>query len=395
MNQRLEKVDEWLGKEHEEMASPSSSIRGRVSKANGPRKPRRRHASSSKHRDPLDPELLPSPLVKGKGNIQPTTPGGGARAFNTPEPKPEDVGKSADQLIDELMDGLYRDQARSLTKDDGDGDFVPNDESSLFNTKNGGYDVESTVQTTPTRNSILLLAKGRATLPAAAAVPSDFTPTRRVSSRHHHNQQLQLYNNNNSHSISLSTSQQSFSSGFAPSPSRTTINTDPFHPSPLRISRKPVQSPPRIVLPDPGRFEPTNYKSFPILPVKSVLKAGPAPEDPPPVAYGHRIYSKPETVNSRVVRVQHQRGNNIRRPILYFFDDERESIAQSVFAKEIVCKIHKDCYHCLEREFAYFEIKAMPTTVPPEERAKILAGNRSLRTIKTVRWTSSRLLSDC
>jgi hypothetical protein len=35
-------------------------------------------------------------------------------------------------------------------------------------------------------------------------------------------------------------------------------------------------------------------------------------------------------------------------------------------------------------EYAYFENKTMPTSMPPEERQKIINNNRSLRNIKNV-----------
>jgi hypothetical protein len=343
VTQRLEKVDEWLEHENEDMlagSSPSSITP--VSKVRGPRKQMGRRVPSSPQIQ-KKVEMKPPPLALSKR--PPTTPGGGKRAYPEPEPKPEDLGKRPEHFIDELLEGLYRDQAGSLTKPSKSHVVVAVEEES-----------PNTEQTPPKRR------QGQVALPS---VPVVLTPTRRSSNGN---------SNNNSNNI-LSPSYSS--TGFAPSP----VRTDPFRPSPLRSARKPVETS-KNTTQTVDFFEPTSYKSFAILPSKE----GPPPVEATPYAYAHRIYSKPETVEPAVVRFQHQRSHTVPRPALYFFDDERKSIQQSVLAKKIVCKAHLNCVECVEKEYSYLEIKTMPTTMPPEERAKILAGNRSLRTIKTVRY---------
>jgi hypothetical protein len=336
--ERLTKVDEWLDRDgNHTRRSSTTSFRNSTVQPQGPRKQTSRRVS-------VDPELVPQPLAGGRE--QPTTPYGKPRMFDTPEVTAGDLSKSPEQLIDEMLDDLYRDQAKSLSKKD-DGEVDGDDETELF------------------RHSH---AKALESLAESTTTPTRRVSTTRPSSLH-------------SPRLSRSLSQ---SSGFAPSPSR---HSDPFHPSPLRVSRKPLTSPPRITV-NSEQYEPTDYKPFSIHPERNIIFAGELPKTKPPSAFGYRIYSKPGTVDSSIIRIQHERSDYTPRPRLYFFDDERESILQSVLARKADCKSHKDCFECFQREFAYFENKAMPTNIPPEERAKILAGNRSLRTIKTVCCTS-------
>ena len=318
-------MDEWL--EGESNHARNSMTRSSRDLAAQPRGLGKR----SSHRSSVDPEMVPPPLASGREH----TPGGGLRALSTPVARPEDVDKAPEQLIDEILEDLYQNQAKSLIKT---------------------YDeVEVDNETSTIRD-----------IHAKTLVPTrrEDVSTARTSSR-------------NSPPLTHSHSQPP---GFVSSPSRY---SDPFHPSPLRVSRKPLPSPPRITVKSDDSA-PTDYKPFSIQPEQYIISSGKESKYKPPAAFGYRIYSKPGTVAPSIVRIQHERTDYTPRPRLYFFDDERESILQSVLASRKECKLHKGCCECYHQAFAYYENKAMPTNIPPEERAKIMAGNRSLRTIKTV-----------
>jgi hypothetical protein len=81
-----------------------------------------------------------------------------------------------------------------------------------------------------------------------------------------------------------------------------------------------------------------------------------------------------------------QRGGDIIsiRDVFYFTSKERLDIAELVHAKPHNCQRHTDCTDCYNLEYAYHENKRIPTTMPVEERQKIISNNRSLRNIKTV-----------
>ena len=115
-------------------------------------------------------------------------------------------------------------------------------------------------------------------------------------------------------------------------------------------------------------------------------------EGPPPASahatYGHRFVTVPE--NNERLTVGKTRLQPIglpepsRRGPFYFTNPERQFIHQLVYGEPRGCEQHPDCIECSNIEYAYVENKVMPTTIPPEERNKIIGNNRSLRTIKNV-----------
>lgn len=113
------------------------------------------------------------------------------------------------------------------------------------------------------------------------------------------------------------------------------------------------------------------------------------PSSSPHVTYGHRFCTIPN--DSQQLSVSKTRPwpvglpeSSYRGPF-YFTAVEREHIEQLVHAEPRGCQKHPDCTECYNTEYAYFENKIMPTTIPPEERNRIISNNRSLRTIKNVR----------
>jgi hypothetical protein len=132
----------------------------------------------------------------------------------------------------------------------------------------------------------------------------------------------------------------------------------------------------------------TVLETYSVLSVsKRRHQSGFSPVEPPAsphTTYGHRIYSVPENASSLLIKKQRQCNLAGTRGSLYFWDSERQDIAEAVDAKEYNCVKHKNCTDCRNQEFTYLENKAMPTSMPPEERQKIINGNRSLRNIKNV-----------
>jgi hypothetical protein len=119
----------------------------------------------------------------------------------------------------------------------------------------------------------------------------------------------------------------------------------------------------------------------------SAIKKGPPPPSPH-VTYGHRFYT---VVNdSQQLAVGDSRLQPVCLPepvrcgIFYFSDTEREYIDQLVHSEPRGCEQHPNCIECYNTEYAYLENKIMPTTMPPEERNRIISNNRSLRNIKNV-----------
>ena len=97
--------------------------------------------------------------------------------------------------------------------------------------------------------------------------------------------------------------------------------------------------------------------------------------------YGSRI-----TSISNVNAGDANRGGrkSVRRGSLYFTEEERIAVTALIFSKERSCSKHKNCLACIDLQFAYQYYKAMPASIPLEERQRIIEINRSLRTIKNV-----------
>ena len=122
-------------------------------------------------------------------------------------------------------------------------------------------------------------------------------------------------------------------------------------------------------------------------------RSGFSPESaPPPIhtTYGHRVFTVPRLPNNRLsIPKRGKRSSAQIRGPLYFTSQERQAIAELVHANPRDCDRHTNCTDCHNLEYAYFENKAMPTSIPPEERQKIINSNRSLRNIKNVRIFTS------
>ncbi|TAQ86272.1 hypothetical protein B7494_g5385 [Chlorociboria aeruginascens] len=110
--------------------------------------------------------------------------------------------------------------------------------------------------------------------------------------------------------------------------------------------------------------------------------SSPAPKSPS--TFGHRIYQVPASGNPFIAkrRIRKQYDTTLNRGPFYFSNSERLAIETLVNEKEYNCKVHQNCTDCRNAEFTYLENKTMPTSIPPEERQKIINNNRSLRNIK-------------
>ena len=114
----------------------------------------------------------------------------------------------------------------------------------------------------------------------------------------------------------------------------------------------------------------------------------------PHSTYGHRIYSVPRLPTGFLPtlskRSERRSATKLRiqdptsREPFFFTSQERQAIAELVHANPRECDRHSNCTDCHNLEYAYFENKTMPTSMPPEERQKIINNNRSLRNIKNV-----------
>lgn len=121
-----------------------------------------------------------------------------------------------------------------------------------------------------------------------------------------------------------------------------------------------------------------------------------APPASPHVTYGHRFYTLPDDKQQLSVKKTRPQPVDLpqpsRRSLFYFTESERQYIKQLVHAEPRGCAQHPNCIECYNTEYAYIENKVMPTSMPPEERNRIISNNRSLRTIKNV---SVDVLSYC
>ncbi|KUJ23311.1 uncharacterized protein LY89DRAFT_728071 [Mollisia scopiformis] len=93
--------------------------------------------------------------------------------------------------------------------------------------------------------------------------------------------------------------------------------------------------------------------------------------------FGNRLLKKlPKLPNiSKRIRLPSQ--------IFPFFTKAQEAeTAEKVYSKVHGCERHQNCTDCTNIEFAYWENKIMSTSIPADERQKIIANNKSLRTIK-------------
>lgn len=108
----------------------------------------------------------------------------------------------------------------------------------------------------------------------------------------------------------------------------------------------------------------------------------PDPLNTPP--YNPQLYRIPAspTILKRSHRKQHPTPERGR---LYFFESERQQIDLLVQqSTKTSCAEHDPCTDCTDKEYAYYENRAMSTQIPPERRQQIMKANRSLRNIKNV-----------
>jgi hypothetical protein len=118
-------------------------------------------------------------------------------------------------------------------------------------------------------------------------------------------------------------------------------------------------------------------------------RSGLSPSSSPHVPSGHPVYTVPKerqtlSVSNRPSQSS-QSSDTLSRGAFHFTSKERQAIDDLVNSTLRECEKHKNCIECLHTEYAYHENKALPTTMSPEERNKIISNNRSLRNIKNVR----------
>ncbi|PQE04958.1 SH3 domain-containing protein [Rutstroemia sp. NJR-2017a BBW] len=98
--------------------------------------------------------------------------------------------------------------------------------------------------------------------------------------------------------------------------------------------------------------------------------------------YRPQLYQIPSSPTI-LKRAQRPQPPPLERGRLYFFDYERALIDLSVRrSNRTSCSNHDNCTDCTDKEYAYFENKAMSTQIPPERRQQIMKANRSIRNIK-------------
>ncbi|KAE9380397.1 hypothetical protein N431DRAFT_449178 [Stipitochalara longipes BDJ] len=126
-------------------------------------------------------------------------------------------------------------------------------------------------------------------------------------------------------------------------------------------------------------LEPYQNKLNPAL--RKHSSGGPPPQSP--AICGRHVLTVPENGSPDAIESRSRSTSAAARDPIYFTKAERQAIADLVSASAPAryCR-HENCTDCTNREFAYHENKAMATSLPPEERQKIINNNRSLRNIK-------------
>lgn len=110
----------------------------------------------------------------------------------------------------------------------------------------------------------------------------------------------------------------------------------------------------------------------------------------PHTTYGHCVYQLPTTtINSPTINITKRQQRNDpfprgERGLFYFTEDENLAIEEEVNTQQYSCGKHEHCTDCRETEYSFLLNKAMPTSMPPEDRQKVINNNRSLRNIKNV-----------
>jgi hypothetical protein len=90
--------------------------------------------------------------------------------------------------------------------------------------------------------------------------------------------------------------------------------------------------------------------------------------------------------SSLIVKRQHRQQDPPTRgePGFFYFNDEENIAIEEVNTKQYSCGKHEHCTDCRETEYSYLENKAMPTSMPPEKRQKVINNTRSIRNIMNV-----------
>lgn len=112
----------------------------------------------------------------------------------------------------------------------------------------------------------------------------------------------------------------------------------------------------------------------------------PTPNLRSPQSYGHRVYQVPSDDSPTIVKRAKRNISPTRNRLIYFTEEENLAIQAVVNSRQqgYGCEKHENCTDCREIEYSKLENQAMPTSIPPEERQKIINNNRSLRNIKNV-----------
>ncbi|EKD14542.1 uncharacterized protein L3040_000065 [Drepanopeziza brunnea f. sp. 'multigermtubi'] len=92
------------------------------------------------------------------------------------------------------------------------------------------------------------------------------------------------------------------------------------------------------------------------------------------------IHSKPSPV--QVQKRPDRSSEHRNRGPEWFSPEERLAITELVFASKLSCEHHVNCRTCIEQQYSYYENNALPPTMDPDQRQKIINRNRSLRNIK-------------
>jgi hypothetical protein len=129
-------------------------------------------------------------------------------------------------------------------------------------------------------------------------------------------------------------------------------------------------------------------------PTEPVKESGEAPTGkgtPIHATYLHKLDIVPSGADPFISKRKARRSSKeVARGPLYFTEEEHQHIADKALANVARANIKgcnntdHTCQSCVDFQLAYLQNKAMPTSIPPEERQKIINNNRSLRNIKNV-----------
>lgn len=348
------------------------------------------------------------------------------RLYPPPTMAPEDVGKTNDELLGDILEMLNDGQTRSMLsalaepplseeekerrrlknkkKSDGrkakkaaanggggnDNSGREEEGAGVVEENDVGDAKHTTKFTTPVGKTLSSINRKQHLVSLGYGSGGTVSPT--PKSRLH--LQLQsdsspsppVYTPTRSGNLPTSTSTSGFSIA---SPRQDTPRPDHLQPNTSADTpRKPAESSPGPVeatAPNPIKF--TQYI------VKVPTPDNPTPENPAPTIYCHRILGRESLFHPDFIKLQETRSDHCQRPPLHYFEDER--ICLKIAVEHRIqeedncdhcedCKVKNYCKKCRDYWFAYYELKTMASTFTPEERKRIIEGNRSLRNIRTV-----------